>query len=182
MFISVIRTPAISDLAADLLNTVRDEIRVEQDHDSDMISRHIATAVGDVEHLAQLALLDQLITLRIVKPNTGCILRLPIGPAKEAQTPSVIRDQEPYTAFEFVPGIRPCLLWNQPSELDDTTTLEIIYQAGFGSSVEDIPTDLVQAVSHQVGAYYDGHFYEPKTRIMSPSLARISSRYRGVAL
>lgn len=182
MFNAVIRTPAISDLASDLLESTLEELRHLAGEDDSLITRHLMAAIGDVEHQAQVALLQQSVSLTIANPDASAILDLPIRPVAADQVPVVALDGESFTSFDLVPGNRAALRWHDPFEIAGATTLEINYDAGYGATLGDVPGDLVQAVIAQAAHYFDAPVQDVKTRTSSPHMARIAARYRGVSL
>ena len=166
-----------------VLNDLRSHIRVSDEFDDVAITNMGYTAAAELEQFAQIALLTQTIRVTIFNPAQEYGLSLPIGPVAEEGLPTVTIDSEGFTAFEFVGGNRPYIRWL--SSFYDLTPSRIIieYQAGFGASASDIPPDLVQALMDQAALLYDSRSpMDAKSLTVSPHMARVGARYRGVQI
>lgn len=182
MKMHVARTP-ISPFEPFELTDVKSHIRVSDASEDTAVQSIAWTAALEVEQFAQIALLDQTITVSIFDPNRDPGLALPIGPAADQVVPTITIDGADFTAFDFVGGIRPYVRW-----LDDYFKLcprlmTVEYQAGFGPNVTSIPKDLMQALMDQAALHYDGRSpIDTKSLSASPHMARIAARYRGLQL
>ncbi|MFN3823585.1 MAG: hypothetical protein ACK4RN_06360 [Pseudorhodobacter sp.] len=165
------------DLAA-----LKRHLRVSFEDDDAPISNIAHTAAEEIEHFAQVALLTQTIRVTIFDPPRDMGLRLPVGPVADDATITVTIDGAGFTAFDFTGGNRPYVRWLAPWYDLTPTRLNIEYQAGFGATAIAIPHDLAQAVMDQAALHYDGRSpMSPKELTMSPHMARIGARYRGVS-
>ncbi len=157
-----------------------DENAVEEDT---AITNMGKTAAVEIEQFAQIALLAQTIRVTIFDPGQESGLCLPIGPVEEVDVPTVTIDGEAFTAFEFVGGNRPYIRWLSNYYDLTPSRMTIEYQAGFGATVADIPSDLSQALMDQAALHYDGRSpMDAKSLTTSPHLARVGARYRGVQI
>jgi len=174
------RIEASTELPA-VLAEVKNFVRVDFDEEDSQIENMIYTAAAEIEHFAQIALLTQTIRLTIFQPSRDSWLTLPIGPVADGETPTVTIDGEPFTAFDFVAGNRPCIRWLDAYFALTPDRISIEYQAGFGPIASYIPRDLSQALMDQVALHFDGRSpMDAKSLTTSPHMARIGARYRGV--
>ncbi|EAP84901.1 phage head-tail connector protein [Sulfitobacter sp. EE-36] len=165
------------------LDLVKLHLRVADDDDDSAISYIAKTAAREIEQFAQIALLTQTISVTLFDPTLDRILTLPIGPAADDAITTVTVEGEPFTAFTFFGGIRPCM-WFRPEYRHTTPSqVTIEYQAGFGDDASSIPPDLAQALMDQAALHYDGRSpMDARSLTTSPHMARIGARYRGVQL
>ena len=163
------------------LEPIKTYLRVTHSDEDIAITQMAWTAAREIEHFAQIALLNQTIRVTIFDPRHEYALNLPIGPVSEGDNPTVTIDGEPFTGFEFVSGHRPYLRWLASHyELYPGRTV-VEYQAGFGATDYDIPHDLAQAIMDQTALHYDGRSpMDAKSLTTSPHMARVGARYRGV--
>lgn len=163
------------------LSKVKSHLRVDFDEDDAAIANMAGTAALEIEHFAQIALLEQTIRLVITEPEVTAVLRLPIGPANQLLSPTVQLDDVAFTDFDLVGGIRPVVLWGTSFAQQTPEKITVEYQAGFGPDASFIPRDLGQAIMDQTALHYDGRAPMSKRELAtSPHMARIAARYRGV--
>lgn len=164
-----------------VLDDLKDHLRIADDAEDTAIGAIGSAAASEVEHFAQVALLTQTITLTAFDAPPDPYLRLPIGPVAQDHTPTVTIDGAAFTDFTFVAGIRPVIRWGATWRTQSPLVLKVEYTAGFGATAADIPADLAQAIMDQAALHYDGRSpMEAKALTMSPHMARIGARYRGV--
>lgn len=176
----IVSRTAISENAPFELTALKNHVRVDHDDDDSALSNMGNAAAAEIEHFAQVALLDQTIRVTIISPKTSIGVALPVGPYKAGSPITATIDGQPFTAFSVVDGLRPYLCCQQPIT---GASLVIEYQAGFGDEASDVPADLAQALMDQAAMHYDGRGpQDGKALTTSPHMARIAARYRGVSL
>lgn len=164
-----------------VLDDLKLHLRVADDAEDTAVQNIGLTAAAEIEQFAQIALLTQTIRVTIFTPGQDCGLTLPIGPIADDETPTVTIDGEAVTAFDVVAGVRPYLRWQDDIHALTPRQITIEYQAGFGATAADIPSDLAQALMDQAALHYDGRSpMDAKSLTTSPHMARIGARYRGV--
>ena len=157
-------------------------LAIEDRGDDHLILNMLSSAVSEFEHLAQIAVVPQTVTLTVFEPDMSSILRLPIGPVSDGNSLSIELDQAPFTAFDFVPGIRPLIHWHKASFLSRPGQLVVSYTAGF-TRPNHVPSEIRQAILDQTALYYDARsLLNAKGLSTSPHMARIAARYRGVSI
>jgi uncharacterized phiE125 gp8 family phage protein len=182
MTMLVQRGPSSAEPPFDL-DDLKLHLRVADDAEDAAIQNIGQTVAAEIEQFAQLALITQTVTLTLFDPKPECGLRLPIGPVASDATPTVTIDGVAFTAFDFVGGIRPYIRWQADYYDLIPRQMTIEYQAGFGDTAADIPHDLAQALMDQAALHYDGRSpMDAKSLTMSPHMARIGARYRGVSV
>ena len=158
-------------------------LRIDFDDDDASLANMGKTAAAEIEQFAQIALLTQTIRGTIIDPDRDRILRLPVGPSIGESVPTITINDVAFTDFEFISGDRPVIFWKGDFPNLFLNLMEIEYQAGFGASETDIPSDLSQAVLDQAALHYDGRSpMNAKSLTTSPHMARVAARYRGVQL
>jgi uncharacterized phiE125 gp8 family phage protein len=177
------RTPVNPQAEPFDLASVKEHARVTTGDDDAALSNMARAAAAEVEQAAQCALLDQLIRVTVFSPLADPFLMLPIGPLSVGSEPIVTIDGQPFTDFAFASGQRAVILWQSSFSTLTPSMMVIEYQAGFGSSWYDVPSDLQQAVLDQTALHYDGRSpMNPRDFSTSPHMSRIVARYRGVTL
>jgi len=164
------------------ISDLQRHLRVDDVSEYDAMINMGRTAAAEIEQFAQIALLTQTIRVTFFEPDTTtALLRLPIGPADEAVTPSVTIDGEAFTDFDFTAGTRPFIYFVGAYHDLTPTRISVEYQAGFGTDFQDVPPDLVQAIMDQAALHYDGRSpMDTKSLTTSPHMARVGAMYRGV--
>lgn len=176
------RTP-ISMATPFILSELREFVRIDGADDDATLQKMASEAAAEVEHLAQVALLTQTIRVTILDLVLGSDLSMPIGPVSEGISASVLVDGASLIGCEIIAGTRPVLILPEVVRGKSAARVVIEYEAGFGSTAGDIPPDLAQAVLDQVALTFDGRgLQDTKAPIRSPHLARVTARYRRVAL
>lgn len=164
------------------LEHLKTHLRAPDDAENAAIQNIGETAAAEIENFAQIALLTQTIRVNIFNPAPKEYgLTLPIGPVADTDVPTVTIDGETFTAFDFVGGNRPYIRWLAEYYNLQPNRVTIEYQAGFGATAADIPSDLSQALMDQAALHYDGRSpMDAKSLTTSPHMARVGARYRGV--
>ncbi len=137
-------------------------------------------AAREFEDFAQIALLDQTISVMIEGPIKCAMLALPIAPLIDPLSVVVTVDGAPFEGFAVITGLRPAIRFTdeKPSGL-----VFVTYLAGFGSTAYAVPSDIRHAIADQASALFDTRGPgDGKSNGMSPHMARIAARYRRVAL
>ena len=166
-----------------VLDDLKLHLRAPDDAENAAIQNIGQTAAAEIEQFAQIALLTQTIRVTIFNPAREYGLSLPIGPVADEDVPTVTIDGEAFTAFDFVGGNRPYVRWLADYHDLTPSRLTIEYQAGFGETAADVPSDLAQALMDQAALHYDGRSpMDAKSLTTSPHMARVGARYRGVQL
>jgi uncharacterized phiE125 gp8 family phage protein len=173
------RTPLISDapfaLAAVAVHCRSDDPESEQELD-----RMAWAAASEFEAYAQIALLEQTITVTLENGPSATLFPLPIAPLIDTLSVTVTVDGVAYTSFAAIAGKRPAIRFTAGAPCG---LVVIQYKAGFGATATDIPKDIENAIYDQAAAYFDMRGEaDAKSNGMSPHMARIASRYRRVAL
>ena len=177
---TLVHRTAISENAPFSLAALKIHARVDHDDDDIALDQMGRTAAAEIEHFAQVALLDQTIRVTVLNPEATIGVALPVGPYKAGSPITVTIDGQAFTAFSVIEGLRPYLCYQQPTR---GSALVIEYQAGFGEEASGVPADLAQALLDQAVMHYDGRGpQDGKTLTTSPHMARIAARYRGVSL
>jgi uncharacterized phiE125 gp8 family phage protein len=173
------RTPGVFALPFDM-DALKLHVRDPEDQNLSLEACGL-TAADEVEHFAQVALLDQTVRVTIYDPCQERGLHLPIGPVREGAPVSVTVDADAFSGFDLVAGRQPYLRWHSDFFDLNPSVLGIEYPAGFGARYTDIPRDLRQAILDQAALHYDGRSpMDAKALTTSPHMARIAARYRGV--
>ena len=179
------RTPVAND-APFRLSDVKAHLRVVHSEEDAAIANMAWTAAAEIEHFAQIALVDQLIRVTIFDPSpTASMISLPIGPARADTVATVLVDGLPFTDFELVPGHRPFLHLKAGFFERDPIPgrMSIEYIAGFGGTAAAIPRDLAQAIADQAAVHFDNRApHDARALTTSPHMQRIGARYRGVKI
>ena len=179
------RTPVAND-APFRLSDVKAHLRVVHSEEDAAIAAMAWTAAAEIEHFAQIALIDQMIRVTIFDPSpTASMISLPIGPARADTVATVTVDGLPFTDFELVPGHRPFLHLKAGFFDRDPipARMSIEYIAGFGGTAAAIPRDLAQAIADQAAVHFDNRApHEGRALTTSPHMQRIGARYRGVKI
>lgn len=173
------RTP-LSAVNPFVLADVQRHLRVT---DADMMAESQAfalAAVKEFEAYAQVALIDQTITVTLEEDIRRALLQLPIAPMIDPLSVTVVADGVAFAAFAVIAGQRPALRF---TDVKPCGLVVIQYKAGFGPAVTDVPQDIKLAIADQAAAYFDQRgAADGKTVAMSPHMARIAARYRRVSL
>lgn len=173
------RTP-LSEAAPFDLAALKLHARVDGDDSDSELSRMGFTAAAQIEHFAQIALLDQTIRVTAFNINRVGPFMLPVGPCLHEEEISVSVDGWVFHDFSVAVGVRPCLLLTRPI-IAETAVIE--YRAGFGGNASDIPAALSEALIDQALLLFDGRApMDSKALSLSPHTARVAARYRGVSL
>ena len=175
------RTPVATGDPFDL-DAVKLHLRAPDDSEDAAIRNIALTAASDVEHFAQVGLLTQTIQVTILGPDlSGDAIRLPVGPLDTSEAVSVTFDGVAFTGFEALPGRAALIWWTEDVANLSPDKLVITYQAGFGATADDVPSDLAQALMDQAALHYDGRSpMDAKSLTTSPHMARVGAKYRGV--
>lgn len=177
------RLPMSSSLPF-ILSELKHHLRVDAAEEDDAVTKMGLAAAAELEHFAQIALLTQTIRVTIYDPPGRGDITLPIGPPVQDSTATVTFDGEPFTAFSLEAAYRPYLrLGTAACSWPHPTRITVDYQAGFGADAVNIPADLAEAIMDQAALHYDGRSpMNARDLTMSPHMARIGARYRGVSV
>lgn len=173
------RAPLIDSIPFDI-EAIKHHVRADSDYFDAQLFRMAVAAASELEAYAQIALLDQHITVTLECGPPRTMFALPVSPVFNTQAVTVTLDGAAYTEFAVVTGNRPAIRFTsgRPRGL-----MVIEYVAGFADAVEDLPTDLIHAIYDQTAAHFEMiGLGDGKTTGMSPHMARIAARYRRVAL
>ena len=182
MKMTVTRTP-IATGSPIPLDAAKEQCQVDFPDDDLLIQQMVSAAALDVEHFAQVALLDQTINVEIIAPARCDLLALPIGPVASDASVTVTIDGAAFTEFELVAGIRPHLRWLDLYHRLTPDRVVIEYPAGFSPDAANVPRDLAQAVADQAALLYGSRSpVNAKEITSSPHMARVAARYRGVSV
>lgn len=164
------------------LSKLKQYLRVDFDDDDTLIEGLAASAAAQVAHFAQLALLMQTICVHVFRPEMADILDLPIGPAANDAEIAVTVNGTEFSDFVLIGGNRPLILWGDSLGGLAPNHIVITYRAGFGEDASAIPSDIAQAIMDQSALMYDAPSpLDGKALSLSPHMARIAARYRGVS-
>lgn len=174
------RTPLIGGLPVDVqASAVHGRTDNIPDFAAD-VTRMAAAAALEFEAYAQIALLDQTITVTLeVKPSLS-LLPLPVAPLLDPMLVGVTVDGVAYDDFAVISGMRPALRFST----DRPCGVYVVeYMAGFGETSADVPQDIQNAIFDQAAVLFDMRGGgDGKTNGMSPHMARVAARYRRVAV
>lgn len=161
-------------------STLADHCRLTDPSMIQEASTHARAAASELQHYAQLALLDQTIRVTLDAWPRSSWFDLPIAPLLDVLTVTITVDGVPFNDFGIVAGLRPAL---HLTAAKPCGLIVIEYEAGFGASAGAVPPDLVHAIIDQAAALFDARGAgDGKSNGMSPHMARIAARYRRVAL
>ena len=161
-------------------STLAEHCRVTDPSMIEEASTHARAAASELQHYAQIALLDQTIRVALDAWPRSSWFNLPIAPLLDVLTATITVDGVPFSDFAVVAGLRPAL---RLTDARPCGLIVIEYQAGFGPAASDIPGDLALAIIDQAAAFFDARGAgDGKSNGMSPHMARIAARYRRVAL
>lgn len=173
------RTPLTDALPFDLA-LVAGHCRAEGDYFEAEVARMASSAASELEAYAQLAILDQTVTVTLERGPARSLFDLPIAPLIDPLSVEVTVDGVTVDAFAVIAGRRPAIRFTdgRPCGL-----VVIVYQAGFGATAADVPQDIANAICDQTAALFDMRGAgDGKGNGMSPHMARVAARYRRVAL
>lgn len=174
------RTP-LSEVKPFVLSVVATYCRVDYDFElHSELARMASAAASEFEAYANIALLNQTITVTLEDPPRRSVFQLPIAPLIDPLSVEVTVDGESFEGFAVITGQRPAIRFTtcKPDGL-----MVIEYQAGFGDRAADIPKDIENAICDQASAFFDMRAPgDGKTNGMAPHMARIAARYRRVSL
>lgn len=164
-----------------VLSVVAAHCRTEYGSEFDVeLARMAAAAANELEAYAQLALLEQTITVTLEDGPRRSVFDLPIAPVIDPLSVEVTVDGATFEDFAVITGQRPAIRFTsgKPCGL-----VVIQYQAGFGDSATDLPQDIENAICDQAAAFFDMRGAgDGKTNGMSPHMARVAARYRRVSV
>jgi hypothetical protein len=175
------RTPLV--LADPFLpNDLYDHLRVELGTEAgNEALRQARAAALEIEKYGQLALLDQRIIVSLQCWPGGDALRLPVTSGHSAALDvQVTVAGQTFSQFSYRGGFRPgiWLTGRIPAGV-----VQITYNAGFGTTAEQVPEDLRHAIMDQAAAFFDQRGPSDKAGTgISPHAARIVALYRRVGL
>jgi hypothetical protein len=166
-------------------------LRVDGDHEDSDICDMLEAAAHELEDVAELALIYQMIRVTVEGWPDSDSLRLPIGPVLSDDPSFQVMAEGELIEAELIPGARPQItLGETVTEYLRHARFVIEYQAGFGATAEALPPDIRHAIRDQVAQAYDfraGHAGEGKagaqargTAGLSYAMQRVIGRYRGV--
>lgn len=176
----IIQRAPLTDAVPFDLAAVADYCRVDAPEFDGEVSRMASAAASELEAYAQLALLDQTVTVTLERGPARALFHLPIAPLIDALSVAVKVDGAALDAFAVITGRRPAIRFTdgRPCGL-----VVIEYQAGFGATAADLPPDIANAICDQAAATFDTRGAgDGKGNGMSPHMARVAARYRRVAL
>jgi uncharacterized phiE125 gp8 family phage protein len=172
------RTPVSSATPFNLPDVV-DHVRVD-DPNAAELNRLSHAAAREFEDYAQIALLDQTVSVTIDDPIRSALLALPIDPLVDPLSVEITVDGVAFDAFAVNAGLRPAIRFTEDKPCGFVV---ITYLAGFGATAAAIPDEVKHAVADQALAYFDERGVgDGKSNGMSPHIARMAARYRRVAL
>jgi uncharacterized phiE125 gp8 family phage protein len=162
---------------------VAEHARIEESYFAAEAHRLSLAAAREFEDFAQIALLEQTISVTIEGPIRCAMLALPIAPLVDPLSVEVTVDGVDFEGFAVITGLRPALRFTDEKP---TGLVVVTYLAGFGATASSLPEDIRHAIADQVVALFEmrgelppgGHVHTG----MSPHMARIAARYRRVAL
>lgn len=177
------RTPTTTAAPFNLLD-LKAHVRVDADCELPSLELMGMAAALELEEFAQIALLTQTVRVTVFGPcPNSSVFELPIGPALDGATATVLIDGAAFADFEFATGPRPHVRWLAPFLELNPERISIEYQAGFGPTHWHIPKDLSLAVLDQTAMLFDERApSNARGNFMSPHMARIGAKYRGVKL
>ena len=144
------------------------------------LQRMAAAAALEFEAYAQIALLNQTVTVTLEARPSLSVFPLPVAPLFDPLLVDVTIDGTPYDEFYVIAGLRPAVRFHAYRPCG---VYVIEYTAGFGETPADLPEDINNAIFDQASALFDMRGSEDgKTYGMSPHMARVAARYRRVAL
>jgi hypothetical protein len=174
------RTPISNELPFEL-SVVAGHCRVDDiPAYAENLTRMASAAAFEFEAYAQVALLDQTITVTLENGTRRGVFDLPIAPLNDALTVEVTIDGLVTDAFAVITGQRPAIRFTNGRPCGFTV---ITYQAGFGATAAALPQDIANSICDQALALLDTPGAgDGKTNGMSPHMARVAARYRRVSL
>jgi uncharacterized phiE125 gp8 family phage protein len=179
----IIQRTSVSNANPLIVTEVANHGRFEEPHFRGEVERLSMAAAREFEDYAQIALLDQTVSVTIEGPVRCAMLALPIAPLIDPLSVDVTVDGAPFEAFAVITGLRPAIRFTDEKP---TGLVMVTYLAGFGPGAGDLPNDIRHAIADHVVALFQmrgelppgGHAHTG----MSPHMARIAARYRRVAL
>ncbi len=163
------------------LPDIKEHVRVTSFEEEFLLGSYGDSAALELEAYAQIALLDQLIRVTLESWPRSTTFNLPIAPMVDPLSVSITADGEPFAGYATITGLRPAVRVTDATKPCGVIVIE--YTAGFGPNANDIPADLAIAIQDQAATFFDMRGEpEGKTNGMSAHMARITARYRRVAL
>lgn len=163
-------------------------MRYEHDHDDTALQGHIAAVTAQLCARANIALINEVVTVTWDNWSPGLRLTMPIGPVTLSAL-GVIEAKvgtDDITAIATVThGQRPTLTISQAHNLTQQQLCEqlsLTYTAGFGPALADVPLSIQTAIAHQCQWSVDGLDHDPRIRPHSPLFAQILGTHARVGV
>lgn len=166
MGFELIKADPIIDAAS--VDMIKDYYRINHDEDDEQIRRNLRTALTQIENYTNRTIITRQLTARWKRYNN--IIHLPAPPHVSVTSVTAIADDDTTTTltlntdyYEF--GNEE--LWFEFLGWRDEE-LQVVYQAGYGKGLDDIPTWAQDAVVYQMGILYSNFDESMGTRVYDP--------------
>ena len=165
------------------VDDLADHLRIEATEAASAM-RLAKVAAAEIERYAAVALFTQTIVVEFTAEEAATgRLPLPVQPFDAASAPTLAtfnpdRTSQSFTDFALAAGHAvDVLLLTAPG-----LPVQVTYQAGYGSTAGDLPSDLTHALLDHALRLYDRRGDIDTMAGLAPSTARIAARYRRVSM
>lgn len=176
------------------LATAKTFLRIDHDHEDELINALVRSATASVETMTGLRLVEQGWSVFLDDwPHSGTIC-LPVAPVlsvedilqySDADVGAVIDTAHYYLDAASRPArlmLRPDRIWARPGRL--ANGIEIRLLAGFGPAPTNVPAELVQAVLHLAAHWFENReaASDPALQTMPLGVSAMISAYRSARI
>lgn len=136
------------------VDMVKDHYKINHSNDDTEIERNIKTAFNNIESYTGRCIVQREVTVRYKRVTTNIVLPYPphvsISSVKtiddEGNEDTLVLNSDYYVIGEKEIILQPEATWEDQ--------VEVVYTAGYGTTLGDIPTPLQDAVVYQMGILY----------------------------
>jgi uncharacterized phiE125 gp8 family phage protein len=149
---------------------VKSYYKIKTDADDDAIERNIRTSLNTIENYTQKNIVERQVTARWKRVPR--IVKLPRPPHGAITSVRTIDDDGTETVL--TEGTDYYVIGNEVKWVDiggtASTSLEVVYTAGYGKNLTDIPTWAQDAIIFQLGVFYSNFDESMGTRVYDNGL------------
>jgi uncharacterized phiE125 gp8 family phage protein len=169
-------------------------LRVDHDHENELITALLRAATAAVEAMSGQHLIEQGWSVLLDDWPAGGVICLAIGPVmaldeirlySDTGTYAVIDEAHYYLDAASRPArvvLRPDRVWARPGQL--ANGIEIRLRSGFGPAAEDVPDELRQAIRSLAAHWYENReaSSDPMMKTVPMGVSALVSAHRGIGL
>lgn len=169
-------------------------LRVDHDHEDELITALLRAATAAVEAMSGQHLIEQGWSVLLDDWPAGGVICLAVGPVLAVDeirlhsaegAYAVIDEAHYYVDAASRPArlvLRPDRIWARPGRL--ANGIEIRLRSGFGPAATDVPDELRQAIRSLAAHWYENReaSSEPMVRTVPMGVSALVSAHRGISL